>query len=1132
MKLKELVLTAALTALAGLGSPQASAAPADLADVPLVSGVSKVVPPNIYFILDDSTSMNWEFMPDAAWGNGSQECFKNFGYNQIYYNPNVTYVPPKRADGTDFPNSTFTAAWRNGFDASEGTINLSSQFRAYYTGDGRSSAAGGGPGSNDAAQAAYYHRYNANPANPPSTCANNNAYSKVTVGAAERQNFANWYSYYRTRMLTMKSAAGRAFTTVNDTFRVGFVTINERNPSNASTRFLKLDTFQGAHRNTWYSRLYDGGCPSGDTCYTPLRGALSRAGQYYAGKIAGLDGADDPIQYSCQQNFSILTTDGYWNTSGETAAHGPKMEDNATNVGDQDGVAGTVRPYLDAGQYTNSLADVAMYYYKTDLRPAAPQGVNAAPDTTGGLLDDGVTQLDVTTNNVPVAGSDTANHQHMTTFTLGLGVSGQLVYADNYLAGGSADYNAILQGTKNWPNPQTGSNASTVVTRVDDLWHAAVNGRGQYLSAESPDALVSALTRTLAAISVKTASASAAATSSLEPVAGDNYAYVAQYTTGQWHGDLQAREIDLVTGALSPDVEWSARQELDARVDDVSDTRRIFTFDGAAADNLKEFTSDNLAAEIAANYFKPDGSNPDGALTQFGTWNAAQVAAATDEAMINFIRGQSGNEDDDGSGIFRDRTHALGDVVNTAPVYVGKPKFRYGDAGYAAFANSMATRDPVVYVGANDGMLHAFDGETGEELWAYIPSVVIPKLYKLADAGYGNNHQFFVDGPITVGDAFDTGDDEWKTVLVGGLGRGARAVYALDVTDPDDPKALWEFGVAQDNDIGYSYGNPVLTKRASDGRWVVAFASGYNNTSSGGDGKGRLYVLDAFTGAKLQEIITSNAVTDPNVSGIAKINNFVASSLVDNSTQYVYGGDLGGSLWSFDLTAGTSQRLGRTSSVVGDMPITVRPELARVKDGNGVLHRVVYFGTGRYLGLSDLDPDSPSATVAQAMFAVKDTRADLGVLTDDAALLVEQTMDVDDTPRTISDPQPVDWAVKNGWYLYTPVGERMNVDPRLQLGTFVIVANEPDEDYCTVGGVSWLYTVDYKSGAAVITQHDMAVGQPVGNSIATGLTLIRLPTNKLIAVVTQADTTVRAMDVPAAPGVAGEARRVGWSELY
>ena len=119
-------------------------------------------------------------------------------------------------------------------------------------------------------------------------------------------------------------------------------------------------------------------------------------------------------------------------------------------------------------------------------------------------------------------------------------------------------------------------------------------------------------------------------------------------------------------------------------------------------------------------------------------------------------------------------------------------------------------------------------------------------MYKLADATYETNHRFFVDGPITVGDAYN--GTTWKTILVGGLGRGGRGFYALDVTDPAVPKALWEFGTAQDSDIGYSYGNAIITKRATDGKWVVIFASGYNNNLSPGDSKGRLYVVDAFTG--------------------------------------------------------------------------------------------------------------------------------------------------------------------------------------------------------------------------------------------------------------------------------------------
>jgi len=379
-----------------------------------------------------------------------------------------------------------------------------------------------------------------------------------------------------------------------------------------------------------------------------------------------------------------------------------------------------------------------------------------------------------------------------------------------------------------------------------------------------------------------------------------------------------------------------------------------------------------------------------------------------------------------------------------------------------------------------------------------------------------------------VGDAYD--GTNWKTVLVGGLGLGGRAYYALDVTDPANPKALWEFGTSQDADIGYTYGNPIITKRMSDGKWVVVFASGYNNTL--GDRKGRLYVVDAFTGAKLQEIITDDSVNDPNVSGIAKAANWVLNTLVDNSTQYVYGGDLGGSLWRFDLTADSSQRLGRTSSTAGNQPISVRPELSRIRDGSGTYHRAVYFGTGRYLGLGDLSPTAPSTAVAQGIYAVKDTGADLGIFTSAGANLVAQTLDTSGNPRTIPNPVSVDWATKNGWYVTLPVGERVNIDPRLQLGVLVVGANVPKDDYCLVGGTSWAYKLDFRSGAALVTANNKAVGKPIGNSLAVGLSLIRLVPNKLTALWTLADTSnpPDAIEVPPPP--ANATRRVGWREIF
>jgi len=1201
-KFKTLIRTAAVTAAAGLCSLMgANAATIDLANVPMVSGVSKVVPPNIYFILDDSLSMDSDFMPDDVDNNNTKNCFRNWGYNRIYYNPNVTYVPPKNADGTSFANADPNNPKSDGFDSASGTTDLyhrsftlgsnpfttvsgsknvtvahsahgltagmtvsfapSRSFRGVtisgsYTvvsvttntyviqasSNASTSGTGGSTGVVETSPVAtwFYYNYTSSPGSPPSTCASDGSYTKVVPSTvADKQNFANWYSYYRTRVMMMKSAAGRAFASVDDKYRVGYSTISEK--GTGSSKFLNVTKFDCCASTTQKYKFYQKLYAANPSSYTPLRGALSKAGRLFSGTLSGANGTANPVQYSCQQNFTILTTDGYWNLSDEstggTAAsnYGAYRADNTTLVGNWDketlpaatssGETTTVRPYMepDNATYTNTLADIAAYYYRNDMYNVATQG---------GYLDDGSTRLDLSTDNVPTAGSDTATWQHMTTFTIGLGVSGTLQYREDYqtcaASDATCDYGKILQGTKDWPDPQVSSNSFTVTTRIDDLWHAAVNGHGVYLSASNPTAVVESLSKTLSAISVKNAAAAAAATSSLEPVAGDNFAYVAQYTTGLWYGDLQARDIDLTTGALSAAVSWSAKTQLQTKVAAASDSRAIYTFSSAAANKLKAFTSANLATEIGAGYFKSSASNPNGALTQYGTWTAAQQAAATDNAMIAFIRGQSGYEDEaaNANRLFRDRSYVLGDIVDTSPVFVKKPPFQYTDAGYATFASSNAGRTPMVYVGANDGMLHAFNAATGAEAWAYIPSMVVPYLYKLADAGYASNHRFYVDGQITIGDAYD--GSSWKTILIGGLGGGGRGVYALDVTDPAAPKALWEFSNGNDNDMGYSYGNPILTKRNSDGRWVVLFTSGYNNT--GGDSKGRLYVLDAFTGARLSEIITDNSVTDPNVSGIGKINNYVVNTLVDNTTQYVYGGDLGGALWRFDIDNESSQRLGKTSATTGNQPITVRPELARVRDVSGTYYRVVYFGTGRFLGFSDIGGTSPSSTVAQAIYAVKDTGGDLGVLTASGAKLVAQTLDSSVTPRTIPNPVAVDWQLDNGWYVTLPVGERVNIDLKLQLGTLVALSNEPNDDYCSVGGRSWLYALGYKTGASV-NQGSTAVGQLAGNSIASGVTMIRLPNHKLIALVTLADTTVKPFNPGTGAGAAVGVRRVSWREL-
>ena len=324
----------------------ALAALTDLAAEPLVTSTSSSVQPNILFVLDDSGSMAWTYMPDEA-GNFAQ----NYGYssshcNGVYYNPATTYDPPVDATGTSYPNASYTAAWVNGYSTSSGTTNLSTSFKAE---------------SGDTASAAYYYRYTGSQTTEAlkkysstsstfykecnssiGSSPGNAVFTKVWISASEQQNFANWYSYYRSRMLMMKTAAGRAFKSLDNHYRVGYMSIN----NNVSPSFLNLATFDSTQKSAWYAKLY-AAVPNNST---PLREALSRAGRLYAGKLSSLYGATvvDPVQYSCQQNFTILSTDGYWNGNA-----GYKL-DGSTAVGNQDGAE--QRPYLDGATTSTTIS--------------------------------------------------------------------------------------------------------------------------------------------------------------------------------------------------------------------------------------------------------------------------------------------------------------------------------------------------------------------------------------------------------------------------------------------------------------------------------------------------------------------------------------------------------------------------------------------------------------------------------------------------------------------------------------------------------------------------------------------------------------------------------------------------------
>jgi Tfp pilus tip-associated adhesin PilY1 len=812
--------------------------------------------------------------------------------------------------------------------------------------------------------------------------------------------------------------------------------------------------------------------------------------------------------------------------------------------------------------YPDTLADVAQYYYMTDLR---------GPGSLGAPVS-GV-QFDVgTVNNVPGQPgtdpqNDSATWQHMTTFTLGLGVDGTLHYAPDYRTNPTGDFLAIINGTMNWPQP-----VADTLTAVDDLWHAAVNGRGLYFSARDPAQLSIGLSNALAGITSVTGSAAAAATSNLEPVAGDNFAYVASYDTVRWNGDVQARTIDLNTGALTTTSLWSAQTQLDAQTYATTPggtNRVIMRLNPSSTNRLQNFTWANLSATEQAYFSTPWISTGANALSQWASLSGAQQTLAAGSNLVSFVRGdptyESQATNPTANWIYRDRQHVLGDVVDGAPVYVRGVSSNYTDALYASPAGASfkdcintggalcggifnGPRSAVVYIAANDGMLHAIDGSTGNERWAYVPSILLPNLYRLADKNYGNVHQFYVDGSPTVGDIYDPVAAKWKTILVGGLGAGGRGFYALDVTDPANPVGLWEFNVraaascpnavtlgvsTDDCDLGLSYGNPIITK-LGNGTWVVVVTSGYNNVSPG-SGQGYVYVLNPISGVILKKIQAANATqflspgstTTP--LGLSRINNWVNDTTVDNTTLQVYGGDLQGYMWRFNLDTGTAYAIARYTDPSGvGQPVTVKPELG---DDNGVA--VIYVGTGRYLGTSDL-----ASTQVQTVYAIKDATngvAPAMPINARGATVVAQTITDTTTgtgagTRTVTS-NAVDFTTRNGWRVDLPdSGERVNIDPKLQLGTLIVGSNIPASNACTSGGTSYLNYFDYKTGGYIQSSGNTIVGVLVGNSLVVGISVVRLPNDKTVAIVTTSDNKYPNLAPPfTTPNVTG--RRSTWREL-
>lgn len=496
--------------------------------------------------------------------------------------------------------------------------------------------------------------------------------------------------------------------------------------------------------------------------------------------------------------------------------------------------------------------------------------------------------------------------------------------------------------------------------------------------------------------------------------------FLASYDTGTLKGDLKAFEIDPLTGRPGNSPKWVASEKFSSGWE----TRAIFFNGNGTAEGYKTFTYANLSAE------------------QKGYLS---------EALVNYIRGK---RDDEGT-VFRKRGSLIGTIVNSQPVVVGKPigglysdaSFGGGGAAYTSHVNTYKNRRQVVYVGANDGMLHGFDANTGEETYAFIPKSVLPGLATYGSGSY--SHRYLVDGQLAVADAYIDGG--WKTVLVGTLGAGGRGVFALDVTNPNDVKFLWEKTSADIPALGNVLSKPAIGQVAN-GDWRVFMGNGPNGS---GD-SAQLITISLADG--------SATVIDTGVSGN---NGLSGVNLWDGDrngyVDAVYAGDLTGRLWRFSSLTSTplAALMFHAKDPSGNgQPITARPLVAKSKSTSRTW---VWFGTGRYINNDDL-----TNTQTQTWYGLMDTgvsisgRSELAGRTGIAEVALNDEFDkvrVFPEADALSDGQ-------KGWYVDLPISkERMVLPNSLDGRVLVGLSRIPDtSDPCAPSGKGYLMYINPFTG--------------------------------------------------------------------
>jgi type IV pilus assembly protein PilY1 len=783
---------------------------------------------------------------------------------------------------------------------------------------------------------------------------------------------------------------------------------------------------------------------------------------------------DDPLQYSCQRNFILgigdVNTHADKNLPGNTSSATEPTKPAAvladttvdsvvaTNkVGELHGLGASLGNVLDYnGCCSNNAALMAGLAYDAHTKDIRPD--DATKPNTKGLQTISTYWLDILEYR-----TYKADNQYYLAAK----------YGGFKVPEGFDPYARTTDIPKEWWST-SGENTASGQARPDN-----------YFVASQPDQMVNGLKRAFASIAAQLRSFSTSfSTAAPQFAASGTNAYSAQYDSSTWTGEVTGNAVTLASdGSPIFTPSWTFNAKLAAQIADDS---------GKGWDTRRRIASFNTSTKQGVRFRLSELANDQQAALD------TQFRAGNDSAdYLNYLRGDTTHEESStaaaSTNSYRSRARPLGDIVGSRLRVVGAPSLPFSSAsnpGYAEFKSrtGIANRKPMVYVGSNDGMLHAIsaaaDSTAGTEVFAYVPGSLYtgpsgtPQTNGLQTRGDPDfAHRFFVDGTPATFD-IDFGNTEggsgtnWRTILVGGLGKGGKSYFAIDITDPAAmsseaavaSKVLWEFS---DPKLGFTYGQPIAVKTVKYG-WVLVFGSGYNNS----DGQGYIFIVNPRTGDLIKRIATG-AGTLSDEAGLAHVQAYVPDR-TDNTAETLYAGDLLGNLWRVDVTSSSGNYLdpvkpfAKLTNEAGQaLPVTSRPLVVIQPYSN---RRWVVVGTGRLLSDSDkgsgqaqaffafidgnqLRPNSDTQLPSGMSFPLE--RANLRKLTD---ITVKTTLNL---------------TSEIGWWFdlgaSAGLGWRVLQDPSSFYGEVSFSTMLPSiADACSPSGKGRVYTIDLGTGKSTL----------------------------------------------------------------